>query len=104
MLLDDQRRVAVGAQLPDPDLDLLHEARRKAFRGLVHQDQVRVRHERAADREHLLLAAAEVAAQARPVLKNLKGKSLTKILYYLSKNNPSRSRGVLLKGKRRRKS
>ncbi|MGH6917783.1 MAG: hypothetical protein ACREJ0_08770 [Geminicoccaceae bacterium] len=44
------------------------------------------------------------ARMAKPLLKNLKGKSLAKILDYLSKNKPSRSREVLLKGKRKIKS
>ena len=55
----------------------LHEQRREAERRLVEQQQPRPRHERARDREHLLLAARERAgallaalAQAREQLEH----------------------------------
>ena len=41
--------------------DLGDDLRRQAFRRLVHQQDARIRHERPADREHLLLAAGEIA-------------------------------------------
>ena len=41
--------------------DLLHELRRQPHRGLVKQDHLRPRHQRAADGAHLLLAAGDVA-------------------------------------------
>ena len=40
--------------------------RRDAFRRLVEQDKTRIAHERARDRQHLLLAAGETPAQAVP--------------------------------------
>ena len=43
-------------------LDALHQLGREAFGRLVHQDQRRVGHQGAPDRQHLLLAAAERAA------------------------------------------
>ena len=49
-------------QPPHDLLRLLHEARREPLRRLVHQDQLGIGHERAADSQHLLLAAAEQAA------------------------------------------
>src|SRR5204863_3342584 len=56
---------------------LLHDHRRQAFGRLVEQEQQWIEHERARDRQHLLLAAgeleAEVAlarAQARKQLEN----------------------------------
>src|SRR5262245_324781 len=55
--------------------DLVHQHGRQAERRLVEQDHLRARHERAADDQHLLLAAGEVArlhvtsvAQPRKVL------------------------------------
>ena len=42
--------------------NLLHQQRRKAERGLVEHQQPRPAHQRAADREHLLLAARQRAA------------------------------------------
>ena len=51
--------------------NLLHQQRRQAERGLVKQNEPRPAHQRAADRQHLLLAAGEraaalVAAVAQP--------------------------------------
>ena len=53
----------------DDGEDLLHQQRRQAHRGLVHQDHLRARHQRAADRQHLLLAAGEIAGQSRALLQ-----------------------------------
>ena len=44
--------------------DLLDDLRREAHRRLVEQDHLRARHQRAADRAHLLLAAGGVAGHA----------------------------------------
>ena len=66
VLLDDEDRDL--ALLSDPDqhvLDLLHDHRREPLRRLVHHQQTRVEQQRAGDREHLLLAAGELAAPAR---------------------------------------
>src|SRR5207237_390766 len=46
--------------LRDDAEDLLHQQRREPERRLVEEDQPRSRHQRAADRQHLLLAAGEV--------------------------------------------
>src|SRR5947207_1883800 len=68
--LERHRRVLLGEQHGDMLLavqaeddveDLLHEHRRQAHRGLVEQHELRPRHERAPDRDHLLLAARDVA-------------------------------------------
>ena len=50
--------------------NLLHQERREAERGFVEQEQPRPRHQRAADRQHLLLAARQrAAALAEPLLE-----------------------------------
>ena len=59
VLLDEQDRRALRVDLADDLEDLLDEDRREPHRRLVEQQQLRPRHERAPDREHLLLAAGE---------------------------------------------
>ena len=49
----------MGIDRPDDVEDLLDEERREAHRRLVHAQQPGARHQRAADRHHLLLAARE---------------------------------------------
>src|SRR5712692_5593375 len=78
VLLREQHRHLLFAVEPADDLeDLLHEPRREPHGWLVEQHQLGPRHERAPDREHLLLAARDVAgadllslAQPREVLVN----------------------------------
>ncbi len=43
--------------------EILHDQGRQPLDGLVEEDQFRISHERPADGEHLLLAAAQVAAE-----------------------------------------
>ena len=62
VLLDQQDRRPLGAQAREQLEDLIDDDRREPERGLVEQEQRRPRHERPADREHLLLAARERAA------------------------------------------
>ncbi len=59
VLLDQQHRGALGLQLLDRREDLLRHDRREPHRGLVEHEQLRARHHRPPDREHLLLAAGE---------------------------------------------
>ena len=42
---------------------------RQPHRGLVHQDHLRARHQRAANRQHLLLAAGEITGEAGALLQ-----------------------------------
>src|SRR5438132_2870281 len=65
VLVDDQNRLAGALQALETAPDLRADERRQAFRRLVENQEPRIRHERAADREHLLLATGEVAAHAR---------------------------------------
>src|SRR5919112_5230576 len=59
VLLHEQQRHAVLPDDPLEDLEqLTGEVRRQPQRGLVEQHQPRLEHERARDREHLLLTAA----------------------------------------------
>ena len=57
VLLDEQDRRALLVDLLDDVEDPLDEDRREPERRLVEQQQLRARHQRAADRAHLLLAA-----------------------------------------------
>src|SRR5262249_20327536 len=63
VLLDQHDRLPLGLELRDGAADLGHQLRREPFGGLVHQQHARVAHERAADREHLLLAAGQRAGE-----------------------------------------
>ena len=61
ILLDDEDRRALLVDRADDVEHLVDEHRRQAHRRLVHQQQLRPRHQRAADRDHLLLAARQRA-------------------------------------------
>ena len=61
VLLDEHDGDALAVDLADHLAELLDDARRQAQRGLVEQQHARAGHQRAADREHLLLAAGEQA-------------------------------------------
>ena len=54
--------------LNDPE-DLLHQKRRKTHGRFVHQDHLRLCHERPTNGQHLLLAAGECACQLPPPLR-----------------------------------
>src|SRR6266851_4855691 len=63
VLLDQEHRdLLLLVDLADHFEDLLDDERREAERGLVEQQEARPTHQRAADRQHLLLAAGERAA------------------------------------------
>ncbi len=61
VLLDQHDRLALGLEPRDGPADFGDDQRREPFRRLVHQQHARIAHQRAADREHLLLAARERA-------------------------------------------
>src|ERR671925_586197 len=61
VLLDQQHRGAAGVDLADDGEDLLDQHRGQPQGGLVQQHEGRLGHEASADRQHLLLAAAERA-------------------------------------------
>ena len=61
VLLDEQDRRPLVAQAGEELEDLVDDDRRQPERRLVEQEQPRARHQRPADREHLLLAAGERA-------------------------------------------
>src|SRR5437588_600981 len=68
VLLDDQHRDTRLVHLPD-DLEVpLDEDRREPHRGLVHEQELRLRHECPAHRDHLLLAAGERPGELPPPL------------------------------------
>src|SRR6266511_2361682 len=59
VLLDEEDRRPLRVDLADDLEDPLDEDRREPHRRLVQQEELRVGHQRAADRHHLLLAARE---------------------------------------------
>ena len=63
VLLDQQQRqIVLALEAVEPGEQRVDDDRRQAFERLVHQQQRRVAHQRAADRQHLLLAARELVA------------------------------------------
>src|SRR2546425_11600121 len=70
VLLGEQHGHPRLAVHPAHDLeDLVHQHRREPHRGLVEQHEPGPRHERAADRHHLLLAARDVAGADQASLR-----------------------------------
>src|SRR5213592_3271107 len=63
VLVDQQDRMAARLEVPEAAPDLPPDERGEPLRRLVTDEQARVRHEGAADREHLLLAAGERAPE-----------------------------------------
>src|SRR5574337_1225768 len=59
LLLDQQHRDAAALEFAQELRDLFDDLGRQSFGGLVDHDQVGVAHQRAAQREHLLLAARQ---------------------------------------------
>src|SRR5262245_40131440 len=59
ILLDQKNGDALRRYVADDFEDLGHHQRRETHRGLVEEQKLRRAHERARDREHLLLAARE---------------------------------------------
>src|SRR3984957_17217125 len=62
-LLYQQDGDAAPGDFGDEVADLLHDQRREALGGLVDHDQLRVAHQRAANRQHLLFAAGQHAGR-----------------------------------------
>src|SRR5262245_12072352 len=62
VLFDDQDRGPLLVDFRDDREDLLDQDRRQPHRGLVQEQQFRPAHQRASDRQHLLLAAGQRAA------------------------------------------
>ena len=59
VLFDEEDRRPLGVDLADDAEDRLHHLRRQAERRLVEEQHLRLRHQRARDGQHLLLAAGE---------------------------------------------
>ena len=68
VLLDDQYGQAAGADSLHQFEHHLHHDRREPGRGFIEQKQFRIRHQRAADRAHLLLAARHGAGHLMAAL------------------------------------
>jgi hypothetical protein len=63
LLHDDGRQAFVARDARDGAQQFLDDDRRQAFERLVQQQQPRVEHQRAAQGQHLLLAAGQLGAQ-----------------------------------------
>src|SRR5712691_10964383 len=75
VLLDQQNRLAFLLQAQESATHLRDDQRREPLGRLIHQQQARISHERAADREHLLLPSGERAGSLlQPLLQT--GKEL----------------------------
>src|SRR5205085_8242390 len=68
VLFDEENGRARLVDLGDRRKDRAHEKRREPERRLVHQQHARPAHQRASDREHLLLASGERAGLLRDAL------------------------------------
>src|SRR2546427_8202998 len=68
VLLDQKNRLAFLLQAQEGAADLRDDQRCKSFGRLIHQQHARVSHQRAADREHLLLASGERAGGEQQML------------------------------------
>ena len=69
VLLDQDRRHALVADdAAQRRQQFIDDDRRQTFERLVEQHDARIEHQRAADREHLLLAAGELIAEIAPPL------------------------------------
>src|SRR5262245_32763618 len=68
VLLHEKERDALLAHASDRGEDLVHHQRRQALGRLVHQQELRLAYQRAADRQHLLLAARQRPAGLPPAL------------------------------------
>ena len=69
VLLDQDEGVgAFAGHAADGPAEFLDDDRREAFERLVEQQQRRIGHQRARDRQHLLLAAGELIAEIAPSL------------------------------------
>src|SRR5215472_14595201 len=69
ILLDDDGGYAFLENAPQRCEKLLDENGRQAFERLIEQQDLRIEHERATDRQHLLLAARELVAQIAAPLR-----------------------------------
>ena len=68
VLLDEDDGEPFGLEAADRRHDLGQDLWRQSLRRLVHQQHARIRHQGAADREHLLLAAGERGGNLAPAL------------------------------------
>ena len=89
VLLDDQDGEIEVAQIAHELEQQVHIERRQALGRLVEQEDARLRHQRAADRQHLLLAAAERARHLGAAL----GQHRQQLVDLIERRAPRRARG-----------
>src|SRR5229473_574070 len=101
VLLDqDEGGALLRRHPPDRPGELLDDDRRQALERLVKQQQRRVGHERARERQHLLLAAGEMAAAARAPLAQPREQIVDG--REMPPPGPRRDREILLDAQRRK--
>src|SRR5262245_13567342 len=99
VLLDDDDCHATGRdELADDRSQLLHDDGRESFHRLVEQEQRGLDHQRAGDRQHLLLAAGELVAEIHPPLFEARERLVDAL--DVPRSGPRDGRQVLLDGKR----
>ena len=96
-LLDDEQRPPLVAQLEQRLGDRVDRERREAERRLVEQQELGVAHQHPADRDHLLLAAAERRGRARSQLLEDR-EQLVDRLAAAPRHGPGRGAGAALRG------
>src|SRR5712671_5554583 len=69
ILFDQQDREPLALQVKNDSFEMLHHHRRQTFGWLIHKDQLRIDHQRAADREHAALAAGQLSAAVMSPLR-----------------------------------
>ena len=73
VLLGDKDRQALGTvERAEPEEDVLDDQRREAHRRFVEDEEARARHQRAADRRHLLLAAGGEAGDGATLVSKVR--------------------------------
>src|SRR5262245_23862853 len=100
MFVDEQNGLALRLQARKAFPDFKPQQRRQPLGRLVEDEQLGIRHQGAADRQHLLLAAGEFVAHVAAPLREL-GKKIVDPLERPSRHGKARSRGrdqILLDG------
>src|SRR3981189_3893299 len=69
ILFYQQDRQPLALQIKNDSFEMLHHHWRQPFGWLVHKDQLRIDHERAADREHAALAPGQLSAAVMSPLR-----------------------------------
>jgi hypothetical protein len=103
VLLDQQHRdLAFGRQVAQRLRHLLDDDRRQAFGGLVHHQQARLEQQRAADGQHLLLAARELRAAVALALGQAREHGVDAVDVALARRHQAQGSSTVSEGHTRR--